>query len=230
VADPLKIQVFSQAKQPVGEVELASAIFDQPLRSHLLYETVKMQRANRRRGTHSTKTRAFVRGGGKKPWKQKGTGRARQGSTRAAQWVGGATVFGPLPRDYSYRMPLEARRQALCVALSAKKREERILVLDRLEIASGKTRDMAKMIADLGLSSALVVVRASDPTLARAARNLRNVKVIQVAGVNVYDLLDHEHVIITAEALKSLEERLERSGSAAVGRGPSSTGTGGDSA
>jgi large subunit ribosomal protein L4 len=204
----LRIPVYSQAKQAVGEVDLSPTVFDQPLRSHLLYETVKMQRANRRRGTHSTKTRAFVRGGGKKPWRQKGTGRARQGSTRAAQWVGGATVFGPLPRDYSYRMPSEARRQALCVALSAKKREERLVVVDRLEVASGKTRDMVKAIAALGLRSALVVVAASDAMLERAARNLRSVKVIQVAGVNVYDLLDHEHVILTTDALKSLEERL----------------------
>src|SRR5260370_29349662 len=102
----------SQAKSPVGEVAPPATICDQPLRSHLLYETVKMQRANRRRGTHSTKTRAFVRGGGKKPWRQKGTGRARQGSIRAAQWVGGATVFGPLPPDYSYRLPFQARPPA----------------------------------------------------------------------------------------------------------------------
>jgi large subunit ribosomal protein L4 len=208
MSDPLKVPVFSQAKQAVGEVELAAAVFDQPLRSHLLYETVKMQRANRRRGTHATKTRAFVRGGGKKPWRQKGTGRARQGSTRAAQWVGGATVFGPLPRDYSYRMPFEARRQALRVALSAKKREERLLVVDRLEVASGKTRDMVKAIAELGLRSALIVLAVADEKLERAARNLANVKVIQVAGVNVYDLLDHEHVVLTTEALKNLEERL----------------------
>src|SRR5437588_4987263 len=201
---PLKVPVFSQTKQAVGEVELPAAVFDQPLRSHLLYETVKMQRANRRRGTHSTKTRAFVRGGGKKPWRQKGTGRARQGSTRAAQWVGGATVFGPLPRDYSYRMPAEARRQALRVALSAKKREERILVVDRLEVASGKTRDMVKAIAELGLRSALIVVGAADVKLERASRNLPGVKVIQVAGVNVYDLLAHEHVVLTTEALTSL--------------------------
>jgi large subunit ribosomal protein L4 len=204
----LRFPVVSQAKAPVGEIELPASIFDQPLRTHLLYETVKMQRANRRRGTHSTKTRAFVRGGGKKPWRQKGTGRARQGSTRAAQWVGGATVFGPLPRDYSYRMPAEARRRALCVALSAKKREERLVIVDRLEVASGKTRDMAKAIAALGLRSALIVVPAADAQLARAARNLPGVKVIQVAGVNVYDLLAHEHVIFTTDALKSLQERL----------------------
>jgi len=200
--------VVSQVKARVGDVELPAEIFDQPLRSHLLYETVRMQRANRRRGTHSTKTRAFVRGGGKKPWRQKGTGRARQGSTRAAQWVGGATVFGPLPRDYSYRLPAEARRRALCVALSVKKREERLLIVDRIEVASGKTRDMVKAIAGLGVRSALIVLAGVDTPLERAARNLPNVKVIQVAGVNVYDLLAHEHVVLTTDALKGLQERL----------------------
>jgi large subunit ribosomal protein L4 len=200
--------VYSQAKSPVGEVDLPATIFDQPLRSHLLYEAVKMQRANHRRGTHSTKTRAFVRGGGKKPWKQKGTGRARQGSIRAAQWVGGATVFGPLPRDYSYRMPFEARRRALCVALSAKKRDERLLIVDRIEVGSGKTRDMVKAIEALGVRSALIVIATADVKLERAARNLPGVKVIQVAGVNVYDLLAHEHVVLTSEALRGLGERL----------------------
>jgi large subunit ribosomal protein L4 len=207
-AAAIRVPLYSQAKAAVGEVELPAAIFASPMRSHLLYETVKMQLANRRRGTHSTKTRAFVRGGGKKPWKQKGTGRARQGSTRATQWVGGATVFGPLPRDYSYRMPATARRQALCVALSAKSREERLLVVDKLEVASGKTKDMVKAIEALGVRSALIVLASGDATLERAARNLPNVKVIEVAGVNVYDLLGHEHLVLTAEALKRLEERL----------------------
>ena len=208
MGESLRVPVYSQSKQAVGEVELSSAVFGQPLRSHLLYEAVKMQRANRRRGTHATKTRAFVRGGGKKPWRQKGTGRARQGSTRAAQWVGGATVFGPQPRDYSYRIPAEARRRALCVALSAKSREQSVLVLDRLEIASGKTRDMAKAIGSLGVKSALVVLAASDANLERAARNLAHVKVIQFHGLNVYDVLAHEHVIFLREALEGLEKRL----------------------
>ena len=208
MAESLRVPVFSQTKQAVGEVDLPEAIFGQPLRSHLLYETVKMQLANRRRGTHSTKTRAFVRGGGKKPWRQKGTGRARQGSTRAAQWVGGATVFGPLPRDYSYRLPSRARRRALCVAMSAKNRDGRLVIVDRLEVASGKTRDMVKALAALEVRSALVVLAQQDEKIERAARNLPGLKVIAVPGVNVYDLLGHEHVILTTEALKALEERL----------------------
>jgi len=210
VTESLRVPVFSQTKQAVGEVELPQAIFGQPLRSHLLYETVKMQLANRRRGTHSTKTRAFVRGGGKKPWRQKGTGRARQGSSRATQWVGGATAFGPLPRDYSYRLPHGARRRALCVAMSAKNREGRLMIVDRLEVASGKTRDMVKTLATLEVRSALVVLAGRDEKIERAARNLPDLKVIEVAGVNVYDLLGHEYVILTAGALKALEERLSR--------------------
>jgi large subunit ribosomal protein L4 len=210
VAESLRVPVFSQTKQAVGEIDLPEAIFGQPLRSHLLYETVKMQLANRRRGTHSTKTRAFVRGGGKKPWRQKGTGRARQGSSRAAQWVGGATVFGPLPRDYSYRLPSGARRRALCVAMSAKNRDGRLVIVDRLEVTSGKTRDMVKALAALEVRSALVVLAQQDEKIQRAARNLPGLKVIEVAGVNVYDLLGHEHVILTTEALKALEERLSR--------------------
>lgn len=208
MSDNVRVPLYSQARQAVGEVELSGAVFSQPLRSHLLYETVKMQRANRRRGTHATKTRAFVSGGGKKPWKQKGTGRARQGSTRAPQWVGGATVFGPLPRDYSYRLPATARRKAICVALSAKNREGRLVVVDHLTVESGKTKDMVKAMAALDVRSALLVVAAHDEKLERAARNLPKIKVIQVAGVNVYDLLAHEHVVLTADAVKSLEERL----------------------
>jgi large subunit ribosomal protein L4 len=210
VADGLRVPVFSQARETVGEVDLAEAIFAQPLRRHLLYETVKMQLANRRRGTHSTKTRAFVRGGGKKPWRQKGTGRARQGSIRATQWVGGATVFGPLPRDYSYRLPSGARRRALCVALSAKNREGRLIVLDRLEVTSGKTRDMVKALAGLEVRSALLVLAGRDEKVERAGRNLPGLKIVEVAGVNVYDLLGHEHVVLTTDALKALEERLSR--------------------
>jgi large subunit ribosomal protein L4 len=189
-------------------VELPAAIFGQPLHSHLLYENVKMQLANRRAGTHATKTRAFVSGGGKKPWKQKGTGRARAGSSRSPIWVGGAAVFGPQPRDYSYRIPNSARRRGLCVALSAKNREQRLLVVERLEVPSGKTKDMAKALKSLGVTSALLVVATRDEGLERSARNLPGVKVIMAGGLNVYDVLRYEHLVLTAEALSGIEERL----------------------
>jgi large subunit ribosomal protein L4 len=185
-----------------------------------------MQMANRRSGTASTKTRAYVRGGGKKPWKQKGTGRARAGSSRSPIWVGGANVFGPLPRDYSYRIPATARKKALCVALSAKNREGRLLVLDRIEVASGKTRDMVKALAGLEVKSALIVVAGRDEKLDRASRNIPGLKVVEVAGVNVYDLLAHEHVVLTSEALKGLGERLSPVDSTRSGRGPASIAAG----
>ena len=208
MSDPIRTPVLSQEKQSVGEVDLPGDIFGAPLRAHLLYEIVKSQLANRRAGTAATKTRAFVSGGGKKPWKQKGTGRARQGSTRATQWVGGATAFGPQPRDYSYRLPRKARRQALCTALSAKLREGRLVVVDRLEVPTGKTKDMAKLLANLDIASALIVVREASPELTRASRNLPRAKVIQAEGVNVYDLLRYERVVITRDGLDALKERL----------------------
>lgn len=210
MAESLRAPLYSQAKESVGEVELPPSIFAVPLRSHLLYETVKMQLANRRTGTHATKTRGFVSGGGKKPWRQKGTGRARAGSTRSPLWVGGATVFGPQPRDYSYQLPQSARRQALCTALSARNREGRLLVVDRIEVPSGKTRDMAKALSVLGVDSSLVVLGRRDDKLERAARNLRGVKVIGAAGVNVYDVLQYPHLVLTLEALEALRERLSK--------------------
>ena len=208
MADPIRTQVLSQDRKTVGEVELPGDIFGAPLRSHLLYESVKSQLANRRSGTAATKTRAFVSGGGKKPWKQKGTGRARQGSSRAPQWVGGAVIFGPQPRDYSYRLPRTARRQALCSALSAKLREGRLLVLDRLEVPSGKTKDMVKLLAGLEVASVLIVVKEASAELTRATRNLPKAKLIQAEGVNVYDLLRYERVVLTQEGLDALKERL----------------------
>jgi large subunit ribosomal protein L4 len=208
VADALRAPLYSQTRESVGEIELPAGVFDAPVRSHLLYETVKMQLANRRAGTHATKTRAFVSGGGKKPWKQKGTGRARQGSTRATQWVGGATVFGPQPRDYSYHLPASSRLQAIRSALSAKMRERKLLVVQRLELPSGKTKEFAKMVAALGVESALILVGQRDDMLHRAARNLPRIKMLDAAGVNVYDVLNHEHLIVTADAVEVLKERL----------------------
>lgn len=210
MAESLRAALYSQTRESVGEVDLPQLIFAAPLRGHLLYETVKMQLAGRRAGTHATKTRAFVRGGGKKPWKQKGTGRARAGSSRSPLWVGGATVFGPQPRDYSYSLPQSARRQALCTALSARNREGHLLVVDRLDVASGKTRDMLKMLTGLGVKNGLVVLGRRDEKLARAARNLPGVKVIVAAGVNVVDVLQHEHLILTLDALEALRERLSK--------------------
>jgi large subunit ribosomal protein L4 len=167
-----------------------------------------MQLANRRAGTAATKSKGFVRGGGKKPWRQKGTGRARAGSIRSPIWVGGGTIFGPQPRDYSYRMPRSARRKALLSALSLKHRDGKLIVVDKLEPEQAKTKIMAQALADLNVQSALIVIPASDEKVERSARNLHKVKVLRVEGLNVYDLLRYEHLILTEGALRLIEERL----------------------
>lgn len=192
----------------VIQPQLNEAIFGARSRPHLLHQTVVMQLANRRAGSASTKSKGLVRGGGKKPWRQKGTGRARAGSSRSPIWVGGGTTFGPQPRDYSYRMPRTARREALLSALSSKNREGKLIVVDKLELDAPKTKMMVQALAELKVESALIVVPQQDPTIERSARNLPRVKVLRVEGLNVYDLLRYDHLILTQGALKALEERL----------------------
>jgi len=192
----------------VIQPKLNDAIFGAKTRAHLLHQTVVMQLANRRAGSAATKTKGFVRGGGKKPWKQKGTGRARSGSIRSPIWVGGGTVFGPTPRDYSYRMPRTARRQALLSALSLKHRDGKLIVVDNFSLEAAKTKIMAQALAELQVASALILIAGPDTKVERSARNLPTVKVLRVDGVNVYDLLRYDHLILTEAALKLLEERL----------------------
>ena len=188
--------------------ELKEEIFGVALRPHLLHQAVVMQQANRRAGTASTKSKGLVRGGGKKPWKQKGTGRARAGSSRSPIWVGGGTIFGPTPRDYSYRMPKKARREALLSALSLKKKEGKIIVLAAIELAETKTKLMRQMLTELEVKSALIVLPEADDKVMLSVRNLPKVKALRVEGLNVYDLLRYEHLILTEGALKLIEERL----------------------
>lgn len=192
----------------VIQATLNEAIFGAKTRAHLLHQAVLMQLANRRAGTAATKSKGFVRGGGKKPWRQKGTGRARAGSSRSPIWVGGGTTFGPHPRDYSYRMPRTARREALLSALSLKNRDGKIVVVDRFELDQAKTKLMVQALAELKVESALIIIARSDAKIERSARNLPKVKVLRVEGLNVYDLLRYEHLILTDGALKLLEERL----------------------
>jgi len=208
MAEPVTVEIRSQANEPVGEVTLAGDIFNGPVRKHLLHETVRMQLANRRSGTAATKTRAFVRGGGKKPWRQKGTGRARAGSTRSPIWVGGATLFGPQPRDYSYRIPASARRAALRAALAAKLRDGKLLVLDKIALEAPKTKYLVQLMRTLQVESAVLLIPARDEVIERAARNLPRVKVLRVEGTNVYDLLRYDRLILTQDAVSVLVERL----------------------
>jgi len=208
MAEPTTVPVVNQAKEPAGEITLPAGAFDGPVRRHLLYEVVNMQRANRRAGTAATKTRGAVSGGGKKPWRQKGTGRARAGSSRSPIWVGGATIFGPQPRDYSYRLPSSARRSALRSALAMKVRDGRLVVLDALDIADGKTKSMLQVLDALELTSALIVIAGANPMLERAARNLSKVKVLRAEGANVEDILRYEHLVLTREAVAALSGRI----------------------
>jgi large subunit ribosomal protein L4 len=168
-----------------------------------------MQTANRRAGTASTKEKGEVRGGGKKPWKQKGTGRARAGSIRSPLWPGGGTVFGPHPRDYGYTMPKRARKAALRSILAQKLREQRLLIVDRLEIPEMKTKHFVALLQGLGIDdSVLVVIPDGDERLERAGRNLPRVKVLRAAGLNVYDLLRYHHVVLTRDALQAISARV----------------------
>jgi large subunit ribosomal protein L4 len=208
VREPVTVPVLSQHNDAVGEVTLPGEVFNGPVRRHLLYETVRMQRANRRAGTAATKTRGFVRGGGKKPWRQKGTGRARAGSTRSPLWVGGASVFGPQPRDYSYRIPASARKAALRSALAAKVREGKLIVLEKIELEAPKTKLFAKLMATLQVDNALIVIPQRDDAVERAARNLPRIKVLRAEGANVYDLLRYDRLILTQDAVRALEGRL----------------------
>ena len=192
----------------VIQPKLREEIFGAKTRPHLLQQTVVMQLNNRRAGTAATKAKGWVRGGGKKPWRQKGTGRARAGSIRSPLWIGGGTIFGPQPRDYSFRMPRKARKEALLSALSLKNSDGKIIVVDKLELEEAKTKLMMKALAELKVTSALIVISQPDEKIERSCRNLPGVKVLRVEGLNVYDLVCYQHLILTEGALKLLEERL----------------------
>lgn len=193
-----------------GSVELAPAIFGVKVKPDLFHAEVTRQLAGRRAGTHSTKNRSAVSGGGAKPWRQKGTGRARQGTIRAPQFAGGGVVFGPVPRSYAHSLNKKMRKAALRSALSLRAGEEAITVVEALPIDEFKTRRVREMLGalDLGESSVLIVIDEADPKLERSARNLPNVGVIRVAGLNVYDVLRHDKLLVTRPAVDAIEARL----------------------
>ena len=208
-AQVARIPVFSVQRETVGEFELPAVIVDQPQREHLLYEMVKMQLANRRSGTAATKTRSQVRGGGKKPWRQKGTGRARAGSNRSPIWVGGGTTFGPQPRSYAYRLPRSARKTALRSVLALKLRQEELVVVDTIEFAQPKTKQMIALLSQLDIgNSVLIVLAEADVNVQKSARNLPGVKILLSQGLNVYDLLRYRKILFTRTALEQVSERL----------------------
>ncbi len=208
--ETVKLPVLSQTREPVGEIAVPAALVAGAVREHLLYEMVRSQRARRRAGTAATKTKGLVSGGGKKPWKQKGTGRARAGSIRSPLWAGGGTIFGPQPRDYSYRLPRSARRAGLRAALAARHGANELVVVDRVTLPEPKTKRMIEWLHGFGLADGrtLIVLAEHDQAVERASRNLPGVKILCAAGLNVYDVLGHKHLVLTRAALEQLAVRL----------------------
>lgn len=202
-----KINMINMKGESAGEIELNPEIFDIEINEHAVYTVVKNLLANRRQGTHSAKTRAEVRGGGRKPWRQKGTGRARQGSIRSPQWKGGGVVFAPKPRDYSYKLPKKIKRLALKSALSSKVQDKEIIVVDSLVLDAPKTKDMIKVLSNLKANKkTLVVIPERDENLILAARNIPGVKTAYVNTINVYDILNCDSFLITKDAVNKVEE------------------------
>ncbi|MFM9332354.1 50S ribosomal protein L4 [Paenibacillus mesotrionivorans] len=202
-----KVAVYNISGAQVGEVELSETVFGIEPNTHVLHEAVVMQQASLRQGTHKVKTRAEVRGGGRKPWKQKGTGRARQGSIRSPQWKGGGIVFGPTPRSYGYKLPKKVRRLAIKSALSSKVLDNDIIVLDQLSLAQPKTKEFAAILKNLNVDrKALVVTTAFDENVALSTRNIPGVKFLSAEGLNVLDVLVYDKLIITKEAVSKVEE------------------------
>lgn len=202
-----KLNILNVNGQNVGEIELAEAIFGVEVNEHVLYEVVKNQLANKRQGTQSAKTRAEVRGGGRKPWKQKGTGRARQGSIRAVQWVGGGVAFAPKPRDYNYTLPKKVRRLAIKSALSSKVQNNEIIVLDALNMEAPKTKEFVQILKNINASKkALVVTAEKNENVVKSARNIEGVQAATVNTINVYDILKYDTFVITTDAVKKVEE------------------------
>jgi len=204
-----KVQVLDSAGKKVKEISVPSGVLDTPLKEHLLYEAVVNYRANQRSGTAATKTRAMVRGGGRKPWRQKGTGRARAGSTRSPIWRKGGVTFGPSPRSYAYSMPKKARRNALKSALSMKLSEEQLVILDAIEFKEPKTKEGVKFLKGLKLDSALVVDNHENKNMFLSLRNIPKVKAIDFTNINVYDVLNFKSLVFSQKAFESLMEKLK---------------------
>jgi len=200
--------VVNTSAEKVGEVELNDALFNVKVKNSVLHEVVCMQRANRRAGNACTKTRGEVRGGGAKPWRQKGTGRARAGSRSSPVWRGGGITFGPRPRDYSYNMTKKVRRLALRMALSARNGEGNLIIVDNLSLPAIKTKDFVAVMQNFQFKDCLVVIGGEDPVVTKSARNAVGFKVLPVAGLNVFDILKHSKLMLVQESLTQLEERL----------------------
>ncbi len=205
-----KVQVVNASGQAAGEVELPAAVFSYPVKGHLLYESAVQHQAALRRGTAATKTRGEVTGSNRKPWRQKGTGRARAGGIRSPLWRKGGRIHGPQPRDYSYEIPRQARRSALKSALALRFGEKRLLVLDEVSVAEPKTKAAAKWLASLNLGSALIVDKNENRNLFLATRNIPKIKAVDASELSAFDVLGHEWLVFSRRALESVIERMSK--------------------
>ena len=202
-----KVKLYNIAGQETGEIELNDSVFGVDYNEAVIHQAVVRQMANERLGTHATKTRGLVRGGGKKPWKQKGTGRARVGSIRSPPWVGGGTVFGPTPRSHAKDMPRKARQLAVKSALSEKLRANELIVIDAIDFEAPKTKNVVKMLADLHSEGKALIVDGARNTVL-SARNIPGVKAYAPSGLNIYDIVNTDKLFLTQEAVKKIEEVL----------------------
>ncbi len=200
------VKVYNIDGKEVGQLELNDSVFGVKINEHLVHMAVVSQLANKRQGTQSAKTRSEVSGGGKKPWRQKGTGHARQGSTRAPQWTGGGVVFAPKPRDYAIKLNKKEKQAALKSALTSKVQDEKFIVLDALALEEAKTSKFAAVLKNLEVHKALVVTKDVDKNVVLSARNIPDVKTTEAASVNVYDILKYDTVVITKDAVAAIEE------------------------
>ena len=200
------VTVYNMEGNEVGTMELNDAVFGVEINEHLVHLAVVRQLANNRQGTQKAKTRSEVSGGGRKPWRQKGTGHARQGSIRAPQWTGGGVVFAPVPRDYEVKMNKKVRRAALKSALTSKVQENKLVVVDSLALAEAKTKEMQKVLTNLKADKALVVTADDDQKVVLSARNIADVQTATVNTINVYDVMKHNTVVVTKDAVASIEE------------------------
>ena len=201
-----KVSVYNMEGKEVGSMELNDAVFGVEVNEHLVHMAVVQQLANNRQGTQKAKTRSEVRGGGRKPWRQKGTGHARQGSTRAPQWTGGGVVFATTPRDYSFKMNRKEKRAALKSALTSRVQENKLIVVDELKFDEIKTKKFAEVLKNLNLDKALVVLNENDEKVVMSAKNIPTVKTTQINTINVYDVLKYNTVVLTKAAAESIEE------------------------
>ncbi|UCD71147.1 MAG: 50S ribosomal protein L4 [Syntrophobacterales bacterium] len=202
------IKVYSTGKKKVSEMELNEGIFNAEIKDYLLHDVIRMQLAKRRAGTASTMNRSAVRGGGRKPYRQKGTGRSRAGSIRSPLWKGGGVIFGPTPRDFGFDIPKKMRKQALRIALSMRVGEGKLLVLNQFQLKEIKTKSFLEVLSRFGMKKALIVIGQENFNLEQSARNVPGVKVLRVEGLNVYDILHHENLILVKEVVDKIQERL----------------------